>query len=401
MFTAIADLARSVAGMGINSSGVRQIAAAVGAATPSGRVTAAVLRRDSVLLGLLGAVMLLILAVPVAELTFGRPIRACRGAAGPRRVLLSRGRAEGALIQGTRRIADLAKMGVVGPLLGTGASIAIVYPCVTRASRWRLSSPPRSDWRSHGGLRGGSRSRGRNRTRRGGQRGRGPPQARLRVHGERHPDDGGRLRRADHRARQEGLEAAGLYQAAWTLGGLYVGIVLQAMGTDFYPRLVGSIDDTGASNRLVNEQAQMSLLLAGPGVIATLALAPVALWLLYSPEFVAAAEVLRWTCLGMALRVITWPVGYVIVARNDRVLFVVTELFWAALNVGLTLVLVPTFGLKGAGIAFFLSYVAHGIVVYLIVRRLTGFRWSSANLRTGALYLASTQWPSRCSCSCR
>ena len=40
--------------------------------------------------------------------------------------------------------------------------------------------------------------------------------------------------------RIEGLEAAGLYHAAWTLGGLYVGIVLQAMGTDFYPRLVGT-----------------------------------------------------------------------------------------------------------------------------------------------------------------
>jgi PST family polysaccharide transporter len=85
--------------------------------------------------------------------------------------------------------------------------------------------------------------------------------------------------------------------------------------------------------------------------------------------------------------VITWPVGFVIVARNDRVPFVLTELFWAVLNVGLTFLLVRRFGLEGAGMAFFLSYLAHGIVVYLIVRRLTGFRWSSANLRTGALYL--------------
>ena len=187
--------------------------------------------------------------------------------------------------------------------------------------------------------------------------------------------------------RIEGLEAAGLYHAAWTLGGLYVGIVLQAMGTDFYPRLVGSIADDGESNRLVNEQARVSLLLAGPGVAATLALAPLALWLLYSPDFVAAAELLRWICLGIALRVITWPVGYIIVARNDRVLFILTELFWAILNVGLTFLLVRLVGLEGAGVAFFLSYVAHGILVYLIVRRLTGFRWSSANLRTGGLYL--------------
>ena len=44
-------------------------------------------------------------------------------------------------------------------------------------------------------------------------------------------------------ASQAGLEAAGLYQAAWTLSGLYVGFILQSMGTDFYPRLVGCCED--------------------------------------------------------------------------------------------------------------------------------------------------------------
>ena len=34
--------------------------------------------------------------------------------------------------------------------------------------------------------------------------------------------------------RKFGLEAAGLYQAAWTVGGLYVGFILQAMATDFF-----------------------------------------------------------------------------------------------------------------------------------------------------------------------
>ena len=74
--------------------------------------------------------------------------------------------------------------------------------------------------------------------------------------------------------RNVGLEAAGFYSAAWTLGGLYVGFVLQAMGADFYPRLVSVATDNPRCNRLVNEQAQVSLLLAGPGIIATITFAP-------------------------------------------------------------------------------------------------------------------------------
>ena len=33
--------------------------------------------------------------------------------------------------------------------------------------------------------------------------------------------------------RKVGFEATGLYQSAWTLGGLYVGIILQAHGSGF------------------------------------------------------------------------------------------------------------------------------------------------------------------------
>ncbi len=56
LYGSIADLAQSIAGMGINSSGVRQIAEAVGSGE-TGRIarTVTVLRRTSILLGIAGA----------------------------------------------------------------------------------------------------------------------------------------------------------------------------------------------------------------------------------------------------------------------------------------------------------------------------------------------------------
>jgi PST family polysaccharide transporter len=162
------------------------------------------------------------------------------------------------------------------------------------------------------------------------------------------------------------------------------------MGTDFYPRLVGAIGDKERANRMVNEQTRVSLLLAGPGVTATLALATPALTVLYSAEFSAATDTLRWICLGMALRVITWPVGYIIVAKNRRAVFFGAELAWTVVNVGLSWICIRHYGLVGAGMAFCGSYVFHGLMVYPIARRLTGFGWSTVNRRTGLLYLAVT-----------
>jgi PST family polysaccharide transporter len=188
--------------------------------------------------------------------------------------------------------------------------------------------------------------------------------------------------------RMAGFEAAGYYQAAWTLGGLYVGFILQAMGADFYPRLTGVAKDNPACNRMVNEQARISLLLAGPGVLATLTFTPVVIALLYSPQFKAAVEILRWICLGMTLRVVTWPMGFILVAKGESTFFFLTELAWTVVNVGLSWICLQSFGLNGAGIAFFGSYVFHGLMIYPVVRRISGFRWSAANRQTGLLFLS-------------
>jgi PST family polysaccharide transporter len=184
-----------------------------------------------------------------------------------------------------------------------------------------------------------------------------------------------------------GFEAAGLYQAAWAVGGLYVGFILQAMGADFYPRLTAAAKDDTECNRLVNEQAQVSLLLAGPGVIATLTFAPLVIALMYSARFDPAVPLLRWICAGMALRVITWPMGFIILAKNVQSLFLATEVAWTLVHIGLAWVCVQWFGLNGAGVAFFGSYIFHGFLIYPLVRCVSGFRWSADNRRTGILFI--------------
>jgi PST family polysaccharide transporter len=190
--------------------------------------------------------------------------------------------------------------------------------------------------------------------------------------------------------RHLGFEATGLYQAAWTLGGLYVGIVLQAMGADFYPRLTASARDNVACNRLVNEQARIGLLLAGAGVMVTLTFAPAVIWLFYTAKFRAAVEILRWISLGTALQVITWPMGYIILAKGKQKAFFWSEVAWTAVYLSLTWACVRSFGLMGAGLAFFGSYVFHALLIYPIVHCLSGFRWTDENKRTGTLLLTLT-----------
>ncbi|MBK6436672.1 MAG: oligosaccharide flippase family protein [Rhodanobacteraceae bacterium] len=92
--------------------------------------------------------------------------------------------------------------------------------------------------------------------------------------------------------REFGLDAAGIYQAAWSLSGMFAAFILQAMGADFYPRLTAVIGDHSAATQAVNEQTEIGILLALPGFLATLAFAPWIIEILYSKEFSSAADLL-------------------------------------------------------------------------------------------------------------
>ncbi len=129
VFNSIATLAQTVAGMGVNSSGVRQIAEAAGSGDAR-RIaeTSHVLRRVSFVLGLLGALLMVALARPVAAITFGNGAHtaAVAGLAGVVLLMLISG-GQSARIQGLRRIAELAKVSVASALGGTLLSIPLVY----------------------------------------------------------------------------------------------------------------------------------------------------------------------------------------------------------------------------------------------------------------------------------
>jgi PST family polysaccharide transporter len=67
-----------------------------------------------------------------------------------------------------------------------------------------------------------------------------------------------------------------------------------------------------------------------------------------------------------------------------------TEVAATVVHVGLAWLLVTQFGLVGSGIAFFGLYGWHSVLIYAVVRRTTGFRWSPANRRLGLLFLPLT-----------
>ena len=392
LYNSIADLTQTIAGLGIQESGVRQIAEAVGTGD-AGRIarTAIVLRRVAILLGIAGAVLLAAGAVPIARFTFGDDSHAIGVAMLAGAVLfrlISAGQM--ALVQGTRQIADLARISVLGAFFSTLIGVPMVYwlradgiapalvamAAVSVLTSWWYSRKIKISETSLSLEQMGHET-----------------SALLKL-GVVFMVSAVLMAGSTYAVRliilhYDSVVAAGLYQAAWALGGLYAGFILQAMGTDFYPRLTAVASDNQECNRLVNEQSQISMLLAGPGVVATLTVAPLVISVFYTPEFHPAVNLLRWICLGMMLRIVSWPMGFIILAKGARRMFFWAEILATLAHVGLAWLLVPWIGVIGSGMAFFGMYVWHTLLVYLMARKLSDYRLSDANLKLWLIFLPS------------
>jgi len=383
-YMAIQGLVGTIAGLGIQSSGVRDVAAAAGQEDPQamGR-TIITLRRVCWLTGLLGALAMLMLAAPLSRWTFGNDEHvvdiALLG------VIILLGNVSGgqmALIQGLRRIGDLARLQVIGAVAGTVISIGfyaalglrgivpalLLMAVVQLAASWhfarRVPVPEVVvSWRESFHLAGGMVRLGLVFMWSG-----------LAVSAVAY------LTRALI-TQQISLEAVGIFSAAFALSGMFINFVLGAMGADYYPRLTAVASDRAAVNRLVNEQTEIGLLLAVPGLLATLALAPWVIRIFYTDAFLPAADLLQWFVLGCLGRVLSWPLGFVMLALGKGQWFFVTETAANVLHLALIGVGLVTLGIEGVAIGFFVLYLAYTAGVYGVARHLTGFCWSPAAWR--------------------
>lgn len=380
LYTSATGLVGTVSSLGIASSAVREVAEAHGSGDPE-RVARAVkvLRRACWATGLLGWLLTVVLAWPLSVWTFGTPERAVPIALlGVTLLLASISSGQMALVQGVRRIGDLAWLQVLPAIPGVVISVGfyawlgergivpvmIILGVVNLGFSWWIARriplvPVSLTWRES--------------FRESGRLvwlGMAFMWSGLLV------AVGGFATRA-WIVRDFGTEANGLYQAAWGISGVFAGFILQAMGADFYPRLTAVAKDNAEVNRLVNEQTEVGILLALPGLLATLVFAPWAIWIFYTAKFVAAGALLPWFVLGIFGRVVSWPLGFIILAKGDARMFAAVETFFGGLMLLLTWLGLRWWQVTGTAMAFAVLYGLHVVGMRWVAGWLSGFRWSS------------------------
>lgn len=178
-----------------------------------------------------------------------------------------------------------------------------------------------------------------------------------------------------------GLTATGWFEAAYVLGGGYVGLFLHAAGTVFLPRL--SQETTPAERTRILADAFRLVMIVG-GVLLALGLATRSYLLLifFSEAFLPAREIIWWMLIYDVLRFGTWCCTILMVSARNYWAYFINELIGAVCFIAVVAALIDQ-SVEAGGIAYLIAGTVQFVGVFLYATIKYKIRWPKRSFLIG------------------
>ncbi len=168
--------------------------------------------------------------------------------------------------------------------------------------------------------------------------------------------------------RHLGMIPAGLWQGTWRLSEIYLSFVTTTLMVYYLPRIAEIHDPRKLRQEVVHVARLVVPVIAAMSCSVWILRRPI-IQLLFSNAFLPMEQLFLWQFAGDLVKIIGWLLGYIALGRAMVSLYVLTECLFSLLLVGLTTVLVPILGLKGAPIAYLVNYIIYAIFMALSLKR--------------------------------
>ncbi|WP_456440395.1 O-antigen translocase [Psychroserpens sp.] len=165
-----------------------------------------------------------------------------------------------------------------------------------------------------------------------------------------------------------GSEYAGSWEGMWRISAIYI----MFLTTTFKFYLLPTFSKISGED-LKKEVFKVWTLSIPTIIIITLSvyfLKDFIIPLLFSKEFILINTILLFHLLGDAIKINSWVLGNILVAKANTKVFIIFQIGWAVIFCSLSIILIKTHGFVGVSVAYFLTYVLHFIAMNIYFRKL-------------------------------
>ena len=180
-------------------------------------------------------------------------------------------------------------------------------------------------------------------------------------------------------------EEVGLFQAGYALVIRYAGLIFAAVGMEFFPRLSANNHSSLRVNLFVSHEITLLLLVVTPMILIFLLCRNLIIDILYTSEFYVIIPFISWAIMCNIFKAVSYCMAFSIIAKGDGKYYIFTEGIDAVVGLTLNIVLYQCMGLMGIGVAYILWFMIYCVIVGAVYFGRYGFRLSAEVYRTIAI----------------
>lgn len=165
-----------------------------------------------------------------------------------------------------------------------------------------------------------------------------------------------------------GWDQAGYWQGVWYISSMYLMVVTTALSIYYLPRLSEIKDDFELRKELFTGY-KLILPIVIVMSLSIYFLKDFIIYLLFTSEFEPMRELFAWQLIGDVIKIASWLLAYVMLAKAMVRLYIITEVFSSALFVILSIYLSNTCGVIGVTYAFAINYTVYLLLMIWVMRK--------------------------------
>lgn len=165
-----------------------------------------------------------------------------------------------------------------------------------------------------------------------------------------------------------GWDAAGYWQGIWYISTMYLMIITTSLSVYYLPKL------SEIENRL---ELRKEVISGFKIIIPVVVFLSIVIFLLkdyviliaFSEKFMPMSELFLWQLIGDVIKMASWLLAYVAIAKAMTKVFIITEVIFSITFVLISMYFVSYFGLVGVTYAFCINYILYFITIFLSVKK--------------------------------
>jgi O-antigen/teichoic acid export membrane protein len=179
--------------------------------------------------------------------------------------------------------------------------------------------------------------------------------------------------------RKTNIDTVGQFQASWMISKTYIGVILNAMLADYFPRLSSMNKDNISSNKLINEQLEMTLVIGIPMILTFFCFANPIIRILYSDSFHQSINLLQWNLAALFFTLISWPLGVMFLAKGKGIYSIINDSIWSIIFISIIYFGWNRLNFDVLGVSFFVASIINTFTIIFSVKNLGSFTFSNQN----------------------